>query len=54
VAAGALPPRAAKIHARRPVTFDNAMLLWHYTVAQGLVGILLVHGFPRLLRWTTA
>jgi cytochrome c oxidase subunit I+III len=31
------------------VTFDNARLLWHYTVAQSLVGIVLVHGFPRLV-----
>ena len=38
-----------RIDAQRRVTFDNTMLLWHYTVAQGLIGILLVHGFPRLL-----
>jgi cytochrome c oxidase subunit I+III len=31
------------------VTFDNTMLLWHYTVAQGLAGLALVHGFPRLV-----
>jgi cytochrome c oxidase subunit I+III len=30
------------------VTFDNTALLWYYTAAQGLVGLLLVHGFPRL------
>jgi cytochrome c oxidase subunit I+III len=30
-------------------TFDNTMLFWHYTVAQGLVGLLLVHLAPRLL-----
>ncbi|HZM32987.1 MAG TPA: cytochrome c oxidase subunit I [Burkholderiales bacterium] len=33
----------------RRVTFDNARLFWHYTVAQTLVGIVLVHGFPRLV-----
>ena len=33
----------------RRVTFDNARLFWHYTVAQTLVGLLLVHGFPRLI-----
>jgi cytochrome c oxidase subunit I+III len=32
----------------RRATFDNTMLLWHYTVAQGLVGLLIVHGFPRV------
>ncbi len=33
----------------RRATFDNTMLLWHYAVAQGLVTLLLVHGFPRTL-----
>jgi cytochrome c oxidase subunit I+III len=33
----------------RRVTFDNTMLAWHYTVAQGIVGLVLVHGFPRLV-----
>ncbi|MEX0807174.1 MAG: cytochrome c oxidase subunit I [Dongiaceae bacterium] len=32
----------------RRVTFDNTMLLWHYAVAQGLIGLLIVHGFPRI------
>jgi heme/copper-type cytochrome/quinol oxidase subunit 3 len=43
--------RAAKrmIDPVRRVIFDNARLLWHYTVAQTLVGIALVHGFPRLI-----
>ena len=31
------------------VSFDNARLFWHYTVAQSLVGLMLVHGFPRLV-----
>jgi cytochrome c oxidase subunit I+III len=33
----------------RRVTFDNTALLWLYTVGQGLLGLLLVHGFPRLI-----
>ncbi len=33
----------------RRVTFDNTMLLWHTTVAQGLVALAVVHGFPRML-----
>ena len=33
----------------RRATFDNTMLLAYYTVAQGLVGLILVHGFPRLV-----
>jgi cytochrome c oxidase subunit I+III len=32
----------------RSVTFDNTALLWHYAAAQGLLGLLLVHGFPRV------
>lgn len=36
-----------KLDRVRRVGFDNARLLWHYTVAQGLTGLLLVHGFPR-------
>ena len=32
----------------RRATFDNLGLLAHYAVGQGLVGLLLVHGFPRL------
>ena len=34
---------------RRRVVFDNLALLWHYAVAQGLAGLLLTHGFPRLV-----
>jgi heme/copper-type cytochrome/quinol oxidase subunit 3 len=33
----------------RRVTFDNARLLFHYTVAQSLIGLAVVHGFPRLV-----
>jgi cytochrome c oxidase subunit I+III len=38
-----------RLNQRRRVTFDNFALLWHYATAQGLLGLLLVHGFPRLL-----
>jgi heme/copper-type cytochrome/quinol oxidase subunit 3 len=43
--------RAAKgmVDPVRRVTFDNARLFWHYTVVQTLAGLLLVHGFPRLI-----
>ncbi len=37
------------VDAIRRVTFDNARLFWHFTVAQGVVGLALVHGFPRLV-----
>jgi cytochrome c oxidase subunit I+III len=33
----------------RRVTFDNVTLFWHYAVAQGLVGLILVHLFPRAI-----
>ena len=33
----------------RRVTIDNTGILLHYAVAQGLLGLALVHGFPRLL-----
>jgi cytochrome c oxidase subunit I+III len=36
------------LSARRRQTFDNTRLFWYYTVAQGLAGLVLVHGFPRL------
>ena len=39
---------AGKLDSVRRATFDNTMLFWHYTVGQGLVGLLVVHGFPRL------
>jgi cytochrome c oxidase subunit I+III len=40
---------AGHLDAARRVTFDNARLFWHYTVAQALAGLALVHGFPRLV-----
>lgn len=36
------------LNAQRRATFDNTMLLWYYTMAQGLIGLALVHSFPRL------
>ena len=33
----------------RRVTFDNAMLFWHYTVLQSLAGLALVQLFPRMV-----
>jgi cytochrome c oxidase subunit I+III len=37
------------LNAERRATFDNTLLLWHYTVVQGLVGLAVVHVSPRLL-----
>jgi cytochrome c oxidase subunit I+III len=37
------------LNAERRATFDNTLLLWHYTVIQGLVGLAVVHVSPRLL-----
>ena len=39
---------AGRLDSVRRATFDNTMLFWFYTVGQGLVGLLVVHGFPRL------
>jgi cytochrome c oxidase subunit I+III len=39
---------AGRLDRKRRVVFDNLGLLYHYTVGQGLLGLLLVHGFPRL------
>ncbi len=33
----------------RRVTFDNLALLHYYAIGQGLLGALVVHGFPRLM-----
>ncbi len=38
-----------RLDAVRRVTFDNAALLLFYSAGQGLLGLLLVHGFPRLI-----
>jgi cytochrome c oxidase subunit I+III len=39
---------AGRLDVVRRATFDNTMLLWHYTAAQGLIGLALTYGFPRL------
>ncbi|WP_439599237.1 cbb3-type cytochrome c oxidase subunit I [Falsiroseomonas sp.] len=40
---------AGKLGGPRRLTLDNTRLFWLYTVGQGAVGLVLVHGFPRLL-----
>ncbi len=40
---------AGQLDAIRRVTFDNTRLFFHYAVVQSLVGVALVHGFPRLV-----
>jgi cytochrome c oxidase subunit I+III len=37
---------AHRLDGVRRASFDNTMLMWHYTTAQGLVGLVLVYGFP--------
>jgi cytochrome c oxidase subunit I+III len=39
---------AGLLHSERRVTYENTMLFWHYTVAQGLIVLALIHGFPRM------
>ena len=44
----AIARRAAGLLDReRRNVFDNARLMWHYVVGQGLASLALVHGFPR-------
>ena len=38
-----------KLDAERRVTFENTALLTYYTAGQGLLGLLLIHGFPRII-----
>jgi len=40
---------AGLLGAGRRATYDNTMLLWHYTVGQGLVALFVVHVSPRIL-----
>ena len=40
---------AGRLDAVRRLTFDNMSMLWHYTVAQSLVGLAIVHLGPRLI-----
>ena len=51
IMAGYLAARswAGMLDGTRRVSFDNVMLFWLYTVGQGVVGLALLHGFPRLL-----
>jgi cytochrome c oxidase subunit I+III len=37
------------LDAKRRVSFDNTRLFWHYTVGQGLTGLLAMHALPRML-----
>lgn len=37
-----------RLNGARSVVFDNLSIFYHYTAGQGLLGLLLVHGFPRL------
>jgi cytochrome c oxidase subunit I+III len=40
---------AGLVDARRRNVFDNVRIFWHYVAAQGVAGVVLVHGFPRLV-----
>jgi cytochrome c oxidase subunit I+III len=40
---------AGMLDGQRRLTMDNTMLFWTYVAAQGVVGLVLLHGFPRLL-----
>jgi cytochrome c oxidase subunit I+III len=40
---------AGRLSPTRRATFDNTMLLWHYTVAQGVIGLAALHAVPRWL-----
>ncbi|MHC1551642.1 cytochrome c oxidase subunit I [Phyllobacterium sp. K27] len=40
---------AGRLDSVRRVTFDNYRLLYYYAAAQSLAGLLLVHGFPRMI-----
>jgi cytochrome c oxidase subunit I+III len=51
IAAGYVIARyfAGMLDADRRLTFETVYLLWIYTVGQGLLGLLLTYGFPRLV-----
>ncbi len=40
---------AGRLSQERRACFDNTMIFWYYAVAQALLGLGLVHGFPRLI-----
>jgi cytochrome c oxidase subunit I+III len=39
---------AGKLDAERRSAFDTMMIYWHYAVLQAVLGVLLLHGFPRI------
>jgi cytochrome c oxidase subunit I+III len=51
IAAGYLSARyfSGKLDSRRRLSFETVYLLWLYAVGQGVFGLLLMHGFPRLV-----
>lgn len=38
-----------QLTSERRVVFDNLSLLWHFAAAEGLLGLVLLHAFPRVL-----
>jgi cytochrome c oxidase subunit I+III len=38
-----------RLNGVRRASFDNTLLLWHYTVVQGLIGLAVIHLFPMLV-----
>ncbi|MDS1139737.1 cbb3-type cytochrome c oxidase subunit I [Pusillimonas sp. SM2304] len=40
---------AGRLSPARRACYDSTMIFWHYTVAQGLLSLGLIHGFPRLI-----
>lgn len=40
---------AGKLDATRRIVFDNCALLWLYAIGQSAFGLMLVHGFPRMV-----
>lgn len=40
---------AGRLSATRRACFDSTMMFWYYAVAQGLLGLAVIHGFPRLV-----
>ncbi|OZI49583.1 cytochrome c oxidase subunit I [Bordetella genomosp. 4] len=39
---------AGRLSAARRACVDSTLIIWHYTVAQGLISLGIIHGFPRL------
>jgi cytochrome c oxidase subunit I+III len=40
---------SGRLNGVRRATYDNTQLLWQYAIVQGLIGLVVVHAFPRLL-----